>query len=438
MSWINRWLTIFLVILIPSLAWAELGDLFSQFQPYITLQEEYTDNLDLTPRNTTSDFITTVYPGLKISTLPRSTRTGEFRPASSSQETSYGVDFDYRAGFNFYAKETDRNYVGVNGTLNAWYTLDRRLTFRARNYSLRSQEPREQDYSSTALPGQSLLATQITKDPYFRNVFQPSVEYQFGKENRLALNYVNNIYRTQNPSAGDSTENSVNPTLTYWFDIRNGVSLEYGLSLGHFQKSPDLTGQRAAARYIHRFNPRTSLYANYAFLRQDFDPPGNDYDVHTPTFGIDHAFSRTLSGRAQLGYFWQDSQNGSTQRGLNYALGLTQRAQRTTYTLSFQGGYTEDYFTSQNLGFTLYHRGIGTVTYRLMQKMTVGLTGSLERAEYATDRKDVIYGISGNASYQLLRWLSVSLNASHRRDDSDNNAFGYTENRAMLGITAAY
>ena len=296
MSWINRWLTIFLVILIPSLAWAELGDLFSQFQPYITLQEEYTDNLDLTPRNTTSDFITTVYPGLKISTLPRSTRTGEFRPASSSQETSYGVDFDYRAGFNFYAKETDRNYVGVNGTLNAWYTLDRRLTFRARNYSLRSQEPREQDYSSTALPGQSLLATQITKDPYFRNVFQPSVEYQFGKENRLALNYVNNIYRTQNPSAGDSTENSVNPTLTYWFDIRNGVSLEYGLSLGHFQKSPDLTGQRAAARYIHRFNPRTSLYANYAFLRQDFDPPGNDYDVHTPTFGIDHAFQLTSSG----------------------------------------------------------------------------------------------------------------------------------------------
>ena len=65
-------------------------------------------------------------------------------------------------------------------------------------------------------------------------------------------------------------ENYINPRLTYWFNIRNGVSFEYGLTLGNFQRSPDLVGHMATGRYTYRFNPRTSIFGEYTQLWREF------------------------------------------------------------------------------------------------------------------------------------------------------------------------
>ena len=290
---------------IPSMVRADLEDILSKFSPSITIQEEYNDNIDLAPKNKKDNFITTIYSGLKFSTLPKSAVTGQFAEVPAAGEEKYGVDLNYLLGLVFYAKETDRNFISHAGTLNAWYTFDRRLTFRVREYLIRSAEPREQEYIPGALSNQYLLGTQRARAIYLRNVFEPSIEYQFGKENHISLNYLSNIYRNQNPLYHDSREDFVNPKFTYWFNIRNGVSLEYGLTLGNFERSSDLTGHMGTGRYTYRFNPKTSIFGEYSFLRRDFKPPSIDYDVHRPSLGITHAFSPTLSGRAQLGYFWQ-------------------------------------------------------------------------------------------------------------------------------------
>ena len=435
-----KWLIFVLFFLsVPSIGFAETGDIFSRFQPYVTVQEDYTNNLFLTPKNKKSDYITSIIPGLRFSTSPRSEITREFRPASSSTETRYGLDLDYNMPLVYYAKGSRDNYVGLAGNLIAWYSFDPKLTFRVRNYSIRSEEPRERDYSAAALPGQFLLSVERGIRPiYFRNVFRPSVEYRFGREDIFSIYYENNIYRNQSPLSEDSTENFINPRLTYWFNIRNGLSLDYGLTLGNFQRSPDLIGHIATGRYTYRFNPMTSVFGEYTFLSRDFKSPGIDYDVHRPSLGIEHAFSPTLSGRAQLGYFWQNPEKGSKAGGFFYDISATQRAERTTYTLLFQGGYAEDYFTAQNLGFTKYHRGIGTVTHRLQERMTVGLSGSVERTNFSSGQRDWIYGIWGNASYQILRWLTLSIEASHREDHSNIEPSNYSEYRGMFRITATY
>ena len=88
--------------------------------------------------------------------------------------------------------------------------------------------------------------------------------------------------------------------------FRNGVSLEYGLTLGNFQGSPDLVGHMATGRYTYRFNPRTSIFGEYTQLWRNFDNPGIDYAVYRPSVGIEHAFSPTLSARVQLGYYRAD------------------------------------------------------------------------------------------------------------------------------------
>ena len=424
-------------------AWSS-EDIFSHFQAYITVQEEYNSNIDLAPnRFKRDDFITTITPGFKFSTTLKSPVTGDFRQTSTAEE-KYGVDLDFNAGFNFYAKEHDDNYISLNGTLNAWYAFTKNLSFRVRDSLIRSNEIREADYSATALPGQNLLSRTNRREPYYRNVFEPSVEYRFGRENIVALNYRNNIYRIKSELSEDSMENYINPKINYWFNIRHGVSFEYGLTLGDFQRTPDLVGHMATGRYTYRFNPRTSIFGEYTQLRRDFDPPSIDYVVYRPSIGIEHAFNPTLNARVQLGYYRADPQKGSAVDGPFFDVLLTQRAQRTTYTLSLQGGYAEDFFTAENQGFTQYYRALGRITHQLLQRLSVGLYGSYEWAKYPgtsiEDKtpKDQIRAVGGNASYQILRWLTVSLDASHRENRSNISDRGYSEYRGMFRVTASY
>jgi uncharacterized protein (PEP-CTERM system associated) len=123
---------------------------------------------------------------------------------------------------------------------------------------------------------------------------------------------------------------------------------------------------------------------------------------------------------------------------------LTQRAEKTTYTISSQGGYTEDFFSAENRGFTQYYRAIGRVNHRLLEKMTVGLFGSYEWIKYYGDvvetrnQKDNIWTIGSNAAYQLFRWLTLSLEGSYRENHSNLDTADYTEYRGIFRITASF
>lgn len=421
----------------PMKVHAKEGDLFTYLQPYLTLEGEYNDNIDLTARHRKEDFITTLSPGIRFSTLPRSPVTGEFRRAPTPEE-KFGLELDARAGFVFYAKEEDNNFIGLKGTLNAWYSPIRNLTFQVRDYLIRSDEIRERDYALTAVEGQQFLSRTRRRETYYRNVFEPSMDYRFGRENLFSIRFRNNIYEIQSRTAEDSVENTISPKLSYWFNIRNGVSLEYGLTFGRFQRSPDWVGHFGSGRFIHRFNPRTSLFGDYTYLSRNFDSPSMDYSVHRPSLGVEHAFGPTLSGRGQVGYFWQNPNRGSKTGGLFYDLLLTQREERTTYTLAFQGGYVEEYFTAENLGFTKSHRLIGTMSHRLLERMTVGMGGSYERARYGNHSIDRIWRAGVNASYQVFRWLGVSLEFSHRENHSNISERDYSEYRGLLRLTATY
>ena len=73
--------------------------------------------------------------------------------------------------------------------------------------------------------------------------------------------------------------------------------------------------------------------------------------------------------------------------------------------------------------------------------MTVGLSGSLEYADYVSEpggREDWIWGVTGRASYEFFRWLTASLVGSYTEDDSNIDINDYTEYRGMFQVTARY
>ncbi len=435
-GWRLGLILMFFVLGSSSAAYADWEDILSMFHPHITAQEDYNSNINLTSTNKKNDYITTVSPGLKFT-------------ISDKPNQPSGLDLDFNAGFVFYGREKDNNYIGLNGGLNAWYSLTPKLTFRVRDYLIRSDEIREQDYSATAVEGQTLLAREFRRAVYIRNVFEPSVEYRFGKENDLIeIHYRYNVYNIQSRINEDSVEHFINPQLTYWFTIRHGVQFEYGLDIGDFQHSPDLLGHLGRMRYTYRFNPWTSVFVGYSHFWRDFkssESPTTDYQVYRPSIGIQHTFNPKLSGTAEFGYYWEDPDRGSTLSGFYYNALLTQKAgERTTFTLSGQGGYTEDYFTAQNLGFTQTHRAIGTVSYQLLQRMTVSGIGSYEWVKYARPgiggekQKDNIWRIGADTSYQILKWLSASLGLSYRENHSNIDTANYTEYRGVFRMTAAF
>ena len=373
-----------------------------------------------------------------------------------------------QAGFVYYAEGGANNYLSLAGALNSWYTWDNRLTFRLTDYLSRSDESREALYPGALPPqyisgtlvdltGLYLPGTQRQREIWIRNVVSPSVEYKFSKQGAVSLTYVNNIYNNQSSLSQDSQENLINGKLVYWFDIRNGVSLEYFYSIGDFTSLPsglpgtitgtqDFTNQTTHGRYTYRFNPRTSVFADYVFLKQNFDSPGNDYYVNSPTLGIEHVFSPNLSGMAQVGYFWQSPDKGKGQDGPVVNMSLTQRAGDTTYTLLLRGGYQLNYYTADNLGFVEYYTVLGAVNHRLMDKTTVGLSGSVEWDKYKTgtlgltnaDQKDTIWTINGNVAYALLKWLNLSLNLSYQENHSNISTGDYTEFRGLVRAEARY
>ena len=423
--WIMGIVSFLLLLETPLIHAWELKDFLSPFHFSMTVEEEYNSNIYSTNKNTKDDFITNVSTGLTY----------------SKAEKNYGIDLNFQTGYIFYAKYHDLNFLSIGpSALNAWYALTPRLTFRITDYITRSDAAKENIYNASG-PNQFYLSTVRGKPAiYIRNVFQPSIDYKFGQENLFSVLYRNNYYNinSNNPRFEDSMENTINPRLTYWFDIHNGISLDYYLTYYTYQRSPDQLTNAVTPRYTYRFDPRTSIFGEFRFEYQDLKSPGVDYNVYNPSFGIQYQFSPTLTGTAQVGWFWQVPVRGEQTDGPSFNLSLTKKTEKTTYTLAFNGGYTEDYGTAQNLGFTQTYAVYGTIKHQLTQKMSLGLTGSVAREEYSSDRKEWVYGIWGDASYLILKWLTGSAQVSYTENHSNLKIESYRDIRGGLKLTATF
>jgi len=420
----------------PAMAFADWEDIMKKFRPRITAQEQYTDNLLYTNTNKVSDYITTISPGLTFS----ATESKEAK--YGVEQGKYGLDLDYSPGFNFYAHNSQLNYVSQTGTLNTWYTFGQHLTLRVWEYYIRSENPWENYVTSQPQPpGVYYLGTNQTLAIYNRNIFEPSLTYQFGREDRFEFTFQDMTYYNTRPTIEDYRLDSLTPRLTYWFDIHNGIILEYRFLNAAYQISPDFTSNHARARYTYRFDPQTSIFGEYTLDAINYASPGINYYVQNPSVGVAHAFTPTLTGRVQAGYYWQVLQTGNTTSAPSFDVGINQRIMRTTYDLAFRGGYLYAIGTTAgNTGFTKYYQSIGSITHQLATRLSVGIVGWVGRYEYTqqNNQTDWIWQAEGNLSYQLFRWLTASFIINHREDNSSVSTASYKANSAMLRLTATY
>jgi len=412
-----------LVFLTPLMSVAK--DWTSEIHPYISIEQIYDDNIDLKPSdNRKSDNITVIRPGIGFNNMDQ---TG-------------GVTLNYNLGVNQYWKHDEFNYISHNARLDMKYMTREHFNFYLKEIFIRSDEPREQEYlAPSEVPNAYVLSTKQERSVYWRNIVIPAVEYMFGKESKLGVSYTENDYNNQDVTVGKRREASVNPYFAFWLDQRNGISGTYGYTYGDFDNEPDLRGQNASLRYTNRYGPKSSVYLENTVLRRNFkSATSKDYDVYNPKLGMEHAFSRTLTGLIEGGYYWQDQKDGPTRSAPTYKAALTNVDQRTMFNITIQGGFYEDYFTSENLGFAKYHRALVSIMHRPERRVFVSLMGNGEYADYTDNREDWIYGGAAAAGYDVFKWLTVSLTYTFRERNSNIDSNDYTDNRVMLAIKAVY
>lgn len=391
-----------------------------RFQPYITVQEVYDSNIFLSRTNETHDWITTVTPGIRI----------------SQQDAFTGILLDVNGGYNWYANNDYLDYWSALGNLEARFSPNRYWNFRVRDYLIRSEDPRERQYGG--LYDQFYSTQNQNRSIYIRNVVEPSIEYLFARDSSFRVAYINNYYDNEDPTVDDSISHAVNPILTYWFDIRNGIILDYRYEQIAYDTSPDQTNNDIRGRYTHRFSPATSVFAEYIYRIRDYDDPGVDYVVHTPSAGIQHAFSRTLSGLLQLGYYYADPDVGESRDGLTVNANLSLRSELTTYTLFAAGGYREEFQTANNAGFVEYYRGGLTVSHRLLQRLTVNLGADVEWDKFIGDEEAWLYTARVGMTYQIFRWMNIEAGVAYSENDSNVEANDYTDWRGFITLTLTY
>ena len=402
-----------------------------EIKPYIFAQEQYTSNVFLTNTNVKSDWITTLGPGIRL----------------ALNDPSFGVDLTGNFGYNWYANETKNDYWSIDGSLGLRYNPTPQLTFRIREYILRSQNSSEPNFPQGGQPAQPgvTAGTNSSDSPYLRNVLETSADWQFTRQGSVGILYRNNILRNDdNIAYEDSTENFVRPSFSYWINQRNNIFLDYGFTSGTYSResglhTPDFTSHNPHGRYTYRFDAQMSVFADYIFIYQDNDDPGIDYTVNNPSVGIIYNFNPTLTGVAQVGYFWQNPERLNGESGVTSNLSISQRDRQTTYTLAFNSGYEQDQFGFENLGFNKYYGGSALITHNITQRFNVGFVGTARYKDYAfVDRNDWLYTADATAGYQILRWLKLSGRAGYQQNDSNLEVNSYDEWHAFLTLTVTF
>jgi len=432
-------------------AWA--GFIF-EFDPLLTSEEKYDDNIFLSSSNKRSDWITTISPGFTTSILhPRLNLTLEYQP-----------------NLVYFLHNPQYDYTGHNVDFNATFELSPRLTFTLDETYIRSNDPELEELLETDYEREYRRDSRETFD---RNIISPQLEYRFGRENLIRLYYRNMSYKSDDPTEGDQTENYFESELEYWFNVKNGINLQCNLLKGNFEFETDLLNSiDINARYRHRFTPHFELYSEYGAGVTDFEDSRfyrsldnrrevqigsedvEDYDLRKFNFGFEWFLPRNLRIEGSVGYFWRDGVGNRDDQGITSQFEIEKTIRDLTLNLRWRSGYSASYFAIRDSGFSEFWRISTNLTYNYRDRLEFFIRGSYGYREYTEDREDTgfefddredyRYTVNTAITYHILRNyhflsdLSFEIGFNHIELDSNFDRDRYINNQFIGRLTVTF
>ena len=391
--------------------------------PMVVVGQEYDDNIFLESRDERSDYITTVSPQITIDV----------------NSSINGLKLEYAPTWVWYDKLTENNTVRHKGSFDFRHRFGKHLRLYLKDKYLKSEEP----FEEAAGPWDS-QKTRHTRDPYQRNKAEAGMDYQFGPQDHCTVGYRHELLENKDHFLDDSTEQGPFGSLIYWFDIRNGIEINYRFTSYDFEREDnlpigdDLDGHDVGARYIHRFSPHSSVFVSYDLAIRDYSDIPVDYQVHDAIIGIEHALCPFTSLALEAGYYEPEG-DLPVDGGLNFYFSLKRRIRRGNISIGIERGWDEGYMDVESRSFTEYWKSKGSIDYELLKDLEVYAHVYYRQNKYKLEggEDDDTFESQCGLRFQFLRWYSMSLSYIYLDRDSDDPGNKYEDNRIMMTLSAS-
>ena len=414
-----------------------------QFEPILTLTEEYTDNFNLTKTNKQSNFRTTLSPGLRLginSPLTKGIIGLTFTPA----------------------------YDTVTGDLRYFYSLLGQVVWQA---NPRWQLTVADTFTRSDEPGQAdRLGLRQERRTFTTNTFGVNSDYLVGL---IATRQSYRLATFSDEASGDTTTHTLGASATIPLYQTNAVSLgyEYLTSSTEAGSAPstgsplfgarggqsDINGHQFTAVATRQLTPLRSvgIKTSYALRNASDETGDSDFQIWNVSLFTRYIVAGRLIVDGSVGVSGLIADSGISV-GPNFfsATSISYQFARAVAALAFDSGFSETFADGQNFG-VLETQG---VTGSLFYPFTPGLSGTVSgfyrrnkptsiEATTAAQGETTNWGGTLAFSWRLLRGLLLDVSYTYlEQKGSDRTSLAaerglgnsYTENKVQASFRVSF
>lgn len=350
-----------------------------EFHPYVSVKEEYDDNINLTPTDEEEDWVTTLSPGFSLTYDGR----------------SLAATVDYSLEYILYKNNSDDNQDKFSDIQRADANL---LFFGGRPFTLTLSEV----ISREAIDERQVYSAdnqRINKTTVYDTGISPQYRWQMTPTLALVLGY--DYQRTDyTDSAGDDGQ--------------------------------DHSGRLALVKQL---SAALKTSANYSYSRHLAELDEDEYDEENITLAFGYTPNARLSlnlegGLARVKYDLSGEDTDETT--WSFDLGY-----RLTEVFNLTAAYSQGFVTSIANGLTRSREASAGLTWN-RELFTLTTELYWDQSDYlAEDREDMAYGWRGSLSHQFSRSLSGSLDGEYEYAEFDDPGPNEEVHHYELGASLA-
>lgn len=403
----------------------------TQIVPTLTVSEEYTDNYFQTESDTFEEWTTSYELGFSVGFLTKRSKVYlEYSPEYMDYKNQNEKDgLVHNAGLSgawqvtkHTSAQANLNYDGHNGNNagEAWEhsastSIDSQLTRTVKtalayNYSNSyEQQVRTGDYKE-----------------HQTHTSNASIRKALGPRNSMGANFSYETDSYQNSDADEYKKYEPSAFLTYWFTRMDGVetNLEYEDKKFDSIAGRDYKTIAGDIRYIRQFNRHFDAYVKYRHYMSDRDD--GDHVIYHPSVGIDWDIAEDSGVSIGIGVLlhdWENDNGNSTDPflDLNIYKEFNFSPKGSLY-ITATSSYEESDEDAASLGYNISYQAGCYLNYILARHLSSYLFCSYELQQFKdiVDRQDDTYEIGGGLTWNPLKWLQLSANATHTDFKTDD------------------
>jgi polysaccharide biosynthesis protein VpsM len=389
------------------------GDLYGieggYLHPYVSLTGEYTDNVYNVDTDTTSNFLTTLSPGIWFSLPRKQVIPIKIVPHNSAAGGLSGTigDYDGTDTFQVYGLAgTDLLFYSEDSDLN---TVDVGLEGLTRYNMASGLSLQLLDRYSLGHDGFGVgVATDSNQREFQSNIVMATADWDMTEKLRFKVD-LSNFYLGYDEDINaflERQDNSADVYGFYKYSPKSSVFLEYRYVDVEYDTDTDTNNNQNFYYGGVRWDTteKLSLLFKAGLQQKEYDDQDVGYnDTDNPTFDLQTLYRFTEKTQASLDAYYLTEESDSSEAAGKDVLGV-----------SF--AYTQ----------------------RFTEKITGKLDLFYENADYDqlidTDRTDDTFEIKPAIQYLFKDWLMAELAYSFEMDDSSDDTFDYETNTFYMSL----